>query len=173
MCRKSVPVFHGPNWERTAAASKIKFLLVERCSVVCNYLPEWRIDLWLPISLDSCLCCEDVMKSKLVYIVLMIPKIRPKHGMSDVQSYIGHMWLLLMQPDAMCSVAQEECLVSPLLGDNDPLTPHNTGRGMHINKTFILYWIRWDQSLLGQQVLLMSRIIHTETGDIAFRFGSL
>ncbi len=36
MCRKSVPVFHDPNWERTAAASKIKFLLGERCSVVCR-----------------------------------------------------------------------------------------------------------------------------------------
>ncbi len=33
----------------------------------------------IPISLDSCLCYEDVIKSKLVYTVLMRPKIRPKH----------------------------------------------------------------------------------------------
>ncbi len=36
------------------------------------------VDLWLPISLDSCLCCEDVIKSKLVYAVPMRRKIRPK-----------------------------------------------------------------------------------------------
>ncbi len=35
--------------------------------------------MWLLISLDSCLCCEDVIKSKLVYTVLMRPKIWPKH----------------------------------------------------------------------------------------------
>ncbi len=35
--------------------------------------------LWLPISLDSCLYCEDVIKSKLIYSVLMRPEIRPKH----------------------------------------------------------------------------------------------
>ncbi len=36
---------------------------------------EKGFDLWLPISLDSCLSCEDVIKSKLVYAVLMRPKI--------------------------------------------------------------------------------------------------
>ncbi len=35
--------------------------------------------LWLPVRLNSCLYCEDVIKSKLIYGVLMRPKIRPKH----------------------------------------------------------------------------------------------
>ncbi len=37
-----------------------------------------RIGLWLPISLDSCPYCEDVIK--LIYDVLTRPKIRPKHA---------------------------------------------------------------------------------------------
>ncbi len=36
------------------------------------------VGLRLAISLDSCLYCEDVIKPKLIYDVLMRPKIRPK-----------------------------------------------------------------------------------------------
>ncbi len=39
--------------------------------------PEWRI--LQELILDSCLCCEDVITSRLVYTVLMRPKIRLKH----------------------------------------------------------------------------------------------
>ncbi len=46
------------------------------------------VDLWLPISLDSCLCCEDVTKSKLVYTVLMRPKIRPKQVSAVTQRHV-------------------------------------------------------------------------------------
>ncbi len=38
-----------------------------------------RIGMWFPISLDSCLYCEDVIKPKLIYRVLMRPKTRPTH----------------------------------------------------------------------------------------------
>ncbi len=38
-----------------------------------------RIGMWFPISIDSCLYCEDVTKPKLIYSVLMRPTIRPKH----------------------------------------------------------------------------------------------
>ncbi len=38
-----------------------------------------RVDLWLPISLDFCIGCDDVIKSKQIYSLLMMPEIRPKH----------------------------------------------------------------------------------------------
>ncbi len=44
--------------------------------------------MWLPISLDSCLCCEDVIKSKLVYAVLMRLKIWPKHMSAVSQRHV-------------------------------------------------------------------------------------
>ncbi len=44
--------------------------------------------MWLLISLDSCLCCEDVIKSKLVYTVLMRPKIRPKNVAAVIQRHV-------------------------------------------------------------------------------------
>ncbi len=34
---------------------------------------------WVPLSLDCCLYCADVIKSQLIWSVLMRPKIRPKH----------------------------------------------------------------------------------------------
>ncbi len=39
-------------------------------------------------SLDSCLCCEDVIKSKLVYTVPMRPKIRPKDVPAVTQCHV-------------------------------------------------------------------------------------
>ncbi len=52
------------------------------------------VDLWLLISLDSCLCCEDVIKSKLVYTVLMRPKIRPKHVPAVTQCHVkNHLFM--------------------------------------------------------------------------------
>ncbi len=44
--------------------------------------------MWLLISLDSCPYCEDVIKSKLVYTVLMRPKIRPKHVPAVTQHHV-------------------------------------------------------------------------------------
>ncbi len=37
------------------------------------------VGLWLLISLASCLYCEDAIKSKIIYSVLIRLKIRPKH----------------------------------------------------------------------------------------------
>ncbi len=52
------------------------------------------VDLWLLISLDSCLCCEDVIKSKLVYTVLMRPKIRQKHVSAVTQRHVkNHLFM--------------------------------------------------------------------------------
>ncbi len=38
------------------------------------------VGLWLPIGLDSCLYCDDAIKSKLIYGILTRPKIRPKRA---------------------------------------------------------------------------------------------
>ncbi len=57
--------------------------LGERCSGVYRFTRVayiTRVGLWLPISLDSCLCCEEVIKPKVIYGVLMRPKIRPKRA---------------------------------------------------------------------------------------------
>ncbi len=36
--------------------------------------------LWLLVSLDSCLYCEDFIKPNIIYSALIRPKIRPKHA---------------------------------------------------------------------------------------------
>ncbi len=60
----------------------------------------------LLISLDSCLCCEDVMKSKLVCTVLMRPKIRPKHVSAVTQGHVkNHLFKFLIIQDLDCTLA--------------------------------------------------------------------
>ncbi len=53
--------------------------------------------IWLPISLDSCLCCEDVIKSKVVYAVLMRLKIRPKRMSAVSQRHVKKTSLFMTQ----------------------------------------------------------------------------
>ncbi len=62
-------------WEESTKRSLFGWSF--RRSLCETTLSAW-VDLWLPISLVSCLCCEDVIKSKLIYTVLMRPKISPK-----------------------------------------------------------------------------------------------
>ncbi len=69
-------------------------LLVIRLSRI-YYLPELR-ELHELICLDSYLCREDVIKSKLVYIVLMRPKIRPKHVSAATQRHVKTILSLLI-----------------------------------------------------------------------------
>ncbi len=46
------------------------------------------------IDLRSCLCCEDVIKSKLVFTVLMRPKIRPKDVSAVTQRHVkNHLFM--------------------------------------------------------------------------------
>ncbi len=44
-----------------------------------------------PINTHLCLCCEDVIKSKLVYAVLMRPKIRPKYMSAVSQRHVKNL----------------------------------------------------------------------------------
>ncbi len=48
----------------------------------------------LLIRLDICLCCEDVITSKLVYTVLMSPKIRTKHVSVVTQRHVKNHLLM-------------------------------------------------------------------------------
>ncbi len=56
-----------------------EFRAVELVFTILGSIKFVAPDLWLPISFDSYLCCEDVIMSKLVYAVLARPKIRPTH----------------------------------------------------------------------------------------------
>ncbi len=50
---------------------------------------------WVIKRLFRCLCCEDVIKSKLVYTVLMRPKIRPEHVSAVTQRHVkNHLFTL-------------------------------------------------------------------------------
>ncbi len=61
----------------------IKFSLRGRCSDLYKFTRAayiTSVGLWLPISLDSFLYCENIKKPKLIYTVLMRFKIRPKRA---------------------------------------------------------------------------------------------
>ncbi len=60
-------------------------------------------------------CCEDVIKSKLVYTVLMRPKIRPKHVSAVTQRHVKNnlfIYICVYRLSFTCEEENEGCCAS-------------------------------------------------------------